>query len=138
MDNSPYFASIYHAINFFMTGIYLWATHTPAVNLFSLSDFAANQAQVHWNFARIDCFPSFSNHSRYSQNESLWHSRCAPPQCRARTSYSWLVGHNFISGYSLDFASCPSFYHCPHFPLTMAFKMAALKRLKQLKWTIDI
>lgn len=48
--------------------------------------------------------------------------------------YSWLLGHSFFIWRFSRFYSCPRFYICPPCPLTKAFKMAALKRLKQLKY----
>lgn len=66
VDNSPYLTTICHAINFFITGVYLWAAHTPAVNLSSPRDSKPSSGVLRLHQKRLFAF--FSPVNSCSQN----------------------------------------------------------------------
>lgn len=82
VDNSPYLTAIYHAIGFFITGVYLRAAHTPADNLSSPRDGKPSSGVLRLHQKKIICLLSLGE--QLKPKRSPWHSSCTPSQGRAR------------------------------------------------------
>lgn len=121
VDNSPYLATICHAINFFITGVYLWAL----IHQLSICPHpeTANRAQVCYGFTREDCFPSFPQWTAVAKMQPLALQMCSVTRQSQKVFNSYLPDHNFTAKDNLSFVLYPI--------LTFAVPSPPLKHLKQ-------